>query len=103
MLEDNRGVHRLTLDYFKGWIWSVGWWLWTGLQRCVGYFLNDEMFVSFMNRGLDCKGLAGFIFREFCADRLRGVKFINVMDDFAMDKWPRQNCHTVRRCFCQCM
>ncbi len=90
MLEDNRGVHRLTLDYFKeldlvGRVVVVDGRI---AAYTFGYFLNDEMFcVLHEIADLDCKGLAGFIFREFCADpELRGVKFINVMDDFAMDK-----------------
>lgn len=60
-----------------------------------GYFLNSEIFCDLLevaDKGF--RGLATYIFKQFCADPvLQSVKFINVMDDFAMEtvKWTKMS------------
>src|SRR3989338_1811137 len=86
MLEDNRKVHALVLEYDKeldlvGRVVSVD-----GRIKAYsfGYALNDEVFcVLFEIADLSLKGLSTFIFREFCADKdVEKYTFINAMDDF---------------------
>ncbi len=86
MLEDNRKVHALVLEYHKeldlvGRVVSVD-----GRIKAYsfGYALNDEVFcVLFEIADLSLKGLSTVIFREFCADKdVEKYPFINAMDDF---------------------
>jgi Fe-S-cluster containining protein len=90
MLEDNRKVHALVLEYYKeldlvGRVVSVD-----GRIKAYsfGYPINDEVFcILFEIADLSLKGLSTFIFRELCADEdVQKYKFINVMDDFEMPR-----------------
>ncbi|OGX24322.1 MAG: hypothetical protein A2787_09035 [Omnitrophica WOR_2 bacterium RIFCSPHIGHO2_01_FULL_48_9] len=89
MIEENRQVHPPVMEFYQS-LGLVG--------RVVevdgevkgytfGYPLSSAIFcVLFEIVDLEVKGLAAYIFREFCADRaLSNYKFINVMDDFAME------------------
>lgn len=89
MLRENRKVHETVLRYFRplgltGRVVRVD-----GKIRAYsfGFAVNPEMFcVLFEIADLDAKGLAVYLFREFCRDAsLRPYKFINVMDDFGLD------------------
>ncbi len=89
MLEENRGVHALLFHYFDE----------LGLEGRVvlvdqkpqaytfGYPLNKDTFCVLVEvTNLDINGLSVYIFNKFCADNaLKNFKFINAMDDFAMD------------------
>ncbi|MBF0386835.1 MAG: DUF2156 domain-containing protein [Candidatus Omnitrophica bacterium] len=88
MLVENRVVHRRMIAHAA----------WLGLSgrvvevagRMVGYTfgypLNPETFcVALEVTAPEFKGLAAYIFREFCADtELAPYKYINAMDDFGM-------------------
>lgn len=93
MLEENRGVHRLIRRYqdelgLEGRVVLVD-----GRVQAYtfGYRLNEPTFcvlVEIIN--LDLKGLSVYIFNRFCADdRVKPFRWINVMDDFAMDNVAR--------------
>lgn len=93
MLDENRGVHRLIFDYYDE----------IGLEGRVvlldgkpqaytfGYSLNEDSFCVLVEiTNLDIKGLSVYLFNRFCADeRLQQYRFINVMDDFAMNNIAR--------------
>jgi hypothetical protein len=88
MLVENRPVHRRMIDNaaalgVTGRVVEVNGVL---VGYTFGYPLNNETFcvaLEVTEPGL--KGLAAFIFREFCADADLGpFKFINAMDDFGM-------------------
>lgn len=50
-----------------------------------GFPINDENFCVFFEiTDLEIKGLAQFIFREFCRE-MSGYKYINIMDDSGLD------------------
>ena len=50
-----------------------------------GYRLNKETFcILYEITDLSVKGIAQFIFREFCSE-LRGFRYINIMDDSGLD------------------
>lgn len=89
MIEENRQVHPSVMKFYQslGLVGRVA--VIDGQVKgyTFGYPLNRDIFcVLFEIVDLDVKGLASYIFREFCADReLQSYKFINVMDDFAMD------------------
>ncbi len=89
MLEENRSVHRLTIENAKelgllGRVVFVD-----GKMRAYsfGYALNEHTFcVLFEVADLNINGLPVYLFSKFCADpELEQFKFINVMDDFALD------------------
>lgn len=88
MIEENRRVHRLVLEFYK----EIGL---IGRVVCVdgkvkaysfGYPLNKNNFcILFEIADLSLSGLAVYIFREFCAEReVELYPFINVMDDFEL-------------------
>lgn len=90
MLEDNRGVHYLAMQYQKelglvGRIVKVA-----GKIRAYsfGFALKDDVFcVLFEIADLEVKGLPVFIFSEFCRDQeLTNFKWVNCMDDFGAQK-----------------
>ncbi len=86
MLDDNLKVHTVALNYFKE-LNLIG--------RVVlvedkvkaytfGFKLNKNIFCILLEvTDLSCKGLAQFIFREFCREAAN-FKFINAMDDSGM-------------------
>ena len=93
MLEDNRRVHERTMRQHQG-LGLVG--------RVVlidgrvegytfGFALNAKTFcVLFEVVNLKRKGLANFIFHEFCCDAaLAPYSLINVMDDFGLENISR--------------
>ena len=90
MLEENRSVHRLVMEHDEaleivGRVVEVDGEL---KAYTFGYRLNDQTFCVVLEiADWSVQGLAVYIFREFCADvELKKYKFINVMDDFAMDE-----------------
>lgn len=89
MLEENRGVHQLIFKYHDE-IGLRGRLVMVDQKPCAytfGYPLNDETFCVLVEiADLALKGLSVYIFSRFCADEpLKKFKYINVMDDFAMD------------------
>ncbi len=89
MLEENARVHRLALQYAKelGLVGRVV--LVEGKLRAYtfGFEVNPDVFCVLLEiADLEVSGLPVFIFKEFCDDpTVRGYRFINVMDDFAME------------------
>ena len=54
-----------------------------------GFKLNEETFcILYEITDLTCKGLAQFIFAEFCS-QLKPYTFINIMDDSGLDNLRR--------------
>ena len=88
MLDENRRVHRLALDFYErlGLIGRVV--LIDGkiAAYSFGYPIRPDVFcILFEIADLDKSGLSVFIFRSFCDDPLlRPYRFINVMDDFGL-------------------
>ncbi len=89
MLEENRGVHELIFQYadelgLEGRVVLI-----KGKPQAYtfGYSLNTDIFCVLVEiTNIDIKGLSVYIFSRFCADdALKSFKFINAMDDFAMD------------------
>jgi uncharacterized protein len=89
MLDENRGVHELMFQYadelgLEGRIVLID-----GKPQgyTFGYSLNKDTFCVLVEvTNLDIKGLSVYIFSKFCAEpALKDFKFINAMDDFAMD------------------
>jgi len=89
MLQESAQVHDLVLRHYR----RLGL---TGRVVIVdgrikaygfGFAVNEEMFCTlFEISDLDIKGLAVYIFREFCRDAaLQKYKFINAMDDFGLE------------------
>lgn len=87
MLEDNRRIIRDTLANYKQ----------LGLEGIVvrvdkkikgfsfGYKLNKDTFcILYEVTDLSIKGLAQFIFRQFCQE-LKNYKYINIMDDSGLE------------------
>lgn len=89
MLEENKKVHDVIFHYYDE----------LGLEgRLVlvderpqaytfGYPLNDDTFCVLVEiTNLNIKGLSAYTFSRFCGDKkVAAYKFINAMDDFAMD------------------
>ena len=86
MLEDSYSSLRIILEDFAG-LGAVG--RIVKVNRTIkaftiGYELSPEMFcVLFEVADLSVKGLAQFIFREFC--REIGCDYINIMDDLGAE------------------
>ena len=90
MLMENEAVHRLMMMHHQD----------LGLMGRVvmvdnilkaytfGYPVSDKMFCVFAEvTDLSFKGLAAFIFREFCADlEVQKYNFVNVMDDIGLPR-----------------
>jgi hypothetical protein len=93
MLEENRRVHALMFEYADelGLVGRVV--VADGKPQAYtfGYSLNNDTFCVLVEvTNLDIKGLSVYIFSRFCADdALKNFKFINAMDDFAMDNVAR--------------
>jgi hypothetical protein len=92
-LEENRGVHRLALEYHEA-LALVGRVVFVdGILKAytLGYPLNRHVFCVLLEvADIAVKGLPVYIFREFCADpRLRSFPWINVMDDFGLSNLAR--------------
>jgi uncharacterized protein len=88
MLEENRPVHRLLLDFYQE-LGLVGRVVEIDGEICgytFGYTLDQNTFCVLLEvTDLTKKGLAAFIFNRFCADpAVKGFRFINAMDDFGM-------------------
>ena len=89
MLEENRSVHELLLRHARP-LGLTGRVVWVGGRieaYSFGYAVNQDVFCVLLEiASLDIKGLAVYLFREFCRDKaLERFKFINVMDDFGME------------------
>lgn len=88
MLDDNKAVHRRALSMFGplGLVGRVVEVEGKIVAYTFGYFVNSEIFCDFLEvADRKYRGLATYVFKEFCDDPvLQAVKFINVMDDFAM-------------------
>lgn len=93
MLDENRAVHRLIFEYSDD-LGLEGRVVLMDGKPCAytfGYSLNEDTFcVLVETTNLDIKGLSVYLFNRFCADeRLKQYRFINVMDDFAMNNIAR--------------
>ncbi len=90
LLEDNKAVHRRILESFKDLdiIGRVVEMKGKIVAYTFGYFVKTDVFCDLVEiADTRYKGLATYIFNQFCNDPALGdVKFINVMDDFAMEK-----------------
>ncbi len=93
MIEENRFVHRLAMDYYKeldlvGRVVSVDDQI---RAYTFGYRLNENTFCVLLEvADLSLKGLPTFIFSEFCRDdAVSPFEFINAMDDFGMENVER--------------
>ena len=89
MLEENRLVHRSAIKHARA-LGLVGRIVKVDGQvqaYTFGYQITKDVFcVLFEVVNLAYKGLAVFMFREFCRDKvLSGYNFINCMDDFGME------------------
>ena len=91
MLEDSGGSFNTALRYFKeidlsGYVVKVD----GKIKACsLGYPLNKETFcILFEVCDLRLKGIAQFIFREFCC-RLSGYKYINIMGSSDLENLKR--------------
>ena len=92
MLDDSRSAHRIGVSYAE----ALGL-----LGRIVhingkiggytfGYPLNRDTFcVMFEISDLSIKGLAQFIYREFCKELVGTYKWINAMDDSGLENLKR--------------
>ncbi|MCB9771695.1 MAG: DUF2156 domain-containing protein [Candidatus Omnitrophica bacterium] len=88
MLEDSKIVHRRVLESFAaldliGRVVEVDGKV---VAYTFGYFLNEKTFCDLLEiADKKYSGLATYVFYQFCNDSvLANVKFINVMDDFAI-------------------
>jgi hypothetical protein len=87
MLEDAQSAHRIGLmhDESSGLVGRVVFVEGQLKGYTFGYPLNDEVFcMIFEVADLSIKGLAPFIFREFCRE-LSAYRWINGMDDSGLD------------------
>ena len=89
MLEDSKAVHRKVLEHCAaldliGRVVEIDGQV---VAYTFGYFLGQETFCDFLEvADKEYKGLATYIFYQLCNDPvLTHVKFINVMDDFAIE------------------
>ena len=92
MLNDSRSAHRIGVAHAD----ALGL---IGRVVCIdgeirgytfGYPLNVETFcVLFEITDLDIKGLAQFIYREFCKELMGSYKWINAMDDSGLENLKR--------------
>ena len=92
MLEDSRSAHRIAIAHAE----ALGL-----LGRVVrideeirgytfGYPLNADIFcVLFEITDLEIKGLAQFIYREFCKELVGTYRWINAMDDSGLENLKR--------------
>lgn len=91
MLEDSRHSHRIGLMNYEE-LGLVGRVVFIdGLPKgyTFGYPLNDETFcVLFEVTDLEIKGLAQFLFREFCREQA-GYRWTNTMDDSGLENLKR--------------
>ena len=89
MLQENRQVHELILEYHKelGLIGRVVMMDDRVEAYTFGYELNSKVFcVLFEITSLEMSGSAVYLFREFCRDPIcQRYSFINAMDDFGME------------------
>lgn len=92
MLEDSQSAHQIGITHAKelgliGRIVRIN-----GDLRAYtfGYELNSEIFcVLFEISDLTIKGLAQFIYREFCKELTGAYKWINAMDDSGLENIKR--------------
>ncbi len=89
LLEDSASVHRRVLRDFElagivGRVVEVNSKI---VAYSFGYFVGAETFCVLLEvADIEYQGLSTYIFRQFCQDPvLRDVKFINAMDDFALE------------------
>lgn len=88
MLEENKRVHQVTLQYFEA-LGLVGRVVLVNNKikaYTAGFEISKEIFcVLFEITDLAVKGLPVFIFSKFCQEySLERYRFINVMDDFEL-------------------
>ncbi len=91
MLEDSQHAHRAGLMNYRelGLIGRVVFVDGVLKGYTFGYPLNNEIFcVLFEVADLTVKGLAQFLFREFCRERV-GYRWINTMDDSGLENLKR--------------
>lgn len=92
MLEDSQSAHRIGITHARelglvGRVVRID-----GELRAYtfGYELNSEMFcVLFEISDLNIKGLAQFVYREFCKELMASYRWINAMDDSGLENLKR--------------
>ncbi|MCY4401808.1 MAG: phosphatidylglycerol lysyltransferase domain-containing protein [Candidatus Poribacteria bacterium] len=88
MLNDSQSAHRIGITHAEE-LGLVGRVVRINGQLCAytfGYELNRDTFcVLFEISDLNKKGLAQFIYREFCKELLGSYKWINAMDDSGLE------------------
>ena len=100
MLDDSRSAHRIAIAHAKalGLVGRV-----VRINREIkgytfGYPLNTNTFcILFEIADLSIKGLAQFIYREFCKELMDSYKWINAMDDSGLE-----NLRRVKRSYQPC-
>ena len=101
MLEDSRSAHRIAIGHAEtlgllGRIVRIGEEI-SGYT--FGYPLNADTFcVLFEITDLEIKGLAQFIYREFCKELVDTYRWVNAMDDSGLENLERvkRSYHPIR-------
>ena len=92
MLEDSQTAHHIGITNAKE-LGLVGRVIRINGRLCAytfGYQLNSEMFcILFEIADLNIRGLAQFIFREFCKELTQSYNWINTMDDSGLENLKR--------------
>lgn len=92
MLEDSQTAHLIGITNAEE-LGLIGRIIRINGRLCAytfGYRLNSEMFcILFEIADLNIKGLAQFIFREFCKELTKSYQWINTMDDSGLENLRR--------------
>lgn len=92
MLDDSQSAHQIGISHADE-LGLVGRVVRINGQLCgytFGYELNKDTFcVLFEISDLNIKGLAQFIYREFCKELMASYKWINAMDDSGLENLKR--------------
>ena len=92
MLDDSKSAHRIGITHAEelGLVGRVVRIKGEIRAYTFGYELNSETFcVLFEISDLSIKGLAQFIYREFCIELMGNYKWINTMDDSGLENLKR--------------
>ena len=92
MLDDSKSAHRIGITHANQ-LGLIGRVVRINDKLCAytfGYELNSDMFcVLFEISDLNIRGLAQFIYREFCKELIASHTWINAMDDSGLDNLKR--------------
>lgn len=92
MLDDSRSAHRIGITHAEE-LSLVGRVVRINGQLCAytfGYELNRDTFcILFEVSDLNIKGLAQYIYREFCRELMLSYNWINAMDDSGLENLKR--------------